>query len=555
MAWVPSIVVLVNMRPCSESEGQPLDDWLQYLQNSGGTTAAQAIRNSGDSEMVEWVTSTSPNPGVDGLARPRTAATAIQAAGGIVRLLVRRGKASGACCEKLKPSKDGSTYNGLAVVIPGVTLSPFAQSVMTVDPTAESRSHPRDFHLLFADAATCNQVIHTVLDGVEMVSNSTGNLQSKRRRGSAVWGVARELVIMCQGAAAQPQDASELLSTGWNAADARCARPANPTDLLSTCLCKDTSYKFADWLHHGCPAGILRPGPLLDYRGEPSALLATLRHNALFEVLSGLRVHPIARSHVHRGIIPEDDPTVFRVAATFQPAEAAPISALTWHATDKHRVAFVINTADVHDSAAWERHATPANQGTLWGKGCILFVRAAPLSLAGKWRITLAPASPITGDVLVVLLHWIGNSFFADEAIRRASLTGFACALASLVNFDPSQGVLRCCQPSANHLHGMLSNDVIASYEQLSGITLDSQQRGILESMNKSTKPLYLIRALAGVGKTALAHCILHAFINKSVGHEPRTLALLTVPTRELREEVLLDIIRSKARLPIVPSK
>ena len=101
----------------------------------------------------------------------------------------------------------------------------------------------------------------------------------------------------------------------------------------------------------------------------------------------------------------------------------------------------------------------------------------------------------------------------------------------------------------------MLSNDVIASYEQLSGITLDSQQRGILESMNKSTKPLYLIRALAGVGKTALAHCILHAFINKSVGHEPRTLALLTVPTRELREEVLLDIIRSKARLPIVPSK
>ena len=180
-------------------------------------------------------------------------------------------------------------------------------------------------------------------------------------------------------------------------------------------MCKDTSYTFADWLHHGCPAGILRPGPLLDYRGEPSALLATLRHNALFEVLSGLRVHPIARSHVHRGIIPEDDPTVFRVAATFQPAEAAPISALTWHATDKHRVAFVINTADVHDSAAWERHATPANQGTLWGKGCILFVRAAPLSLAGKWRITLAPASPITGDVLVVLLHWIGNSFFCGR--------------------------------------------------------------------------------------------------------------------------------------------
>ena len=69
---------------------------------------------------------------------------------------------------------------------------------------------------------------------------------------------------------------------------------------------------------------------------------ATLRHDMLFQVLSSLRVHPIRQTHLRRGVIPEDDPTVFRVAATFQSTSAS-----VWHAADQHRAAFAIPTADI----------------------------------------------------------------------------------------------------------------------------------------------------------------------------------------------------------------
>ena len=86
-------------------------------------------------------------------------------------------------------------------------------------------------------------------------------------------------------------------------------------------------------------------------------------------------------------------------------------------ATDKHRATFVIPTANIAKlSLNTESHATT---DLMWRKECLLFVKSVPLSKAGRRRITLAPASPITGDVILVILQRLGNVCYAQEVVRR----------------------------------------------------------------------------------------------------------------------------------------
>ena len=169
-------------------------------------------------------------------------------------------------------------------------------------------------------------------------------------------------------------------------------------------------------LHRGCPVGILRPKASTDFNNVRT-LWATLRHDMLFQALSPLRVHPIRQTHVHKGAIPEDVPTAFRVAATFHATSAS-----VWHATDKHRAAFVIPTTDIkHLSLNTQSRATT---NLMWRKGCLLLVKSAPLSNAGKWRITLAPTSPITRDVVLVILHWLGQRILCARGCAPSNTDG-----------------------------------------------------------------------------------------------------------------------------------
>lgn len=55
--------------------------------------------------------------------------------------------------------------------------------------------------------------------------------------------------------------------------------------------------------------------------------------------------------------------------------------------------------------------------------------------------------------------------------------------------------------------------------------------------------------ALAGAGKTALAHCVVKAFLEGVSGSDPRRLVLYTVPTRALREEVVMELVKFKAHI------
>jgi replicative superfamily II helicase len=65
--------------------------------------------------------------------------------------------------------------------------------------------------------------------------------------------------------------------------------------------------------------------------------------------------------------------------------------------------------------------------------------------------------------------------------------------------------------------------------------------------MNNSSATLLCVSALAGAGKTALAHCVIKAFLEGNRGSDPRRLILYTVPTRSLREEVVLELVKFKA--------
>ena len=540
-----TIVVLLNMRPCSEST-EDMDTWIKYLFDSGARAAAHIIKESGDGKWDEWVTSTSPRAGVDGLRRPSGQA---QTAGGIVRFVVRRGAPSDLdVIEKLKMNESGIPH-GMAFVISCISLSHSARELMKVDPMATHRSKPDDFHRLFANTLEMQHVIQVVRAGMDNLQSGTTH-DVKRRRFSSphvTWGVLGELLTMCArtpSESAGVADSDSMRSTAWNPADLRSNRPANPEDLLAKgCRCADKYYKFPQWLHHGCPVGILRPKAATDFNHNMESFLATLRHDTLFQVLSSLRVHPIWQSHVHRGVIPEDDPTAFRVAATFQ-ATSAPVG---WHATDKYRAAFAIQTADIQKLSL--NKDSRATTNLVWNQGCLLFVKSAPLSKAGKWRITLAPASPITGDVVLVILQWLGNMFFAQEAVRRAVMMAACSPLDCIVSADSTR-------PSGeNILRDMISDDVIESYVGTSGVQVDPEQWAILQQINMSEQPLFCIKALAGAGKTAIAHCILHAFlVGNSASDRPRRLAIFTVPTRELREEVVLDLIRSKVRILLLHS-
>ena len=71
----------------------------------------------------------------------------------------------------------------------------------------------------------------------------------------------------------------------------------------------------------------------------------------------------------------------------------------------------------------------------------------------------------------------------------------------------------------------------------------------MLLAMSHDPGPLFCISALAGAGKTAVALCVLRALMEEHTNSSPRCLVIYTVPTRALREEVVMEICKLKAAL------
>lgn len=554
-------VVLLNIRPWSESSDMTAEAWFRYLRQECGSELAAAaietaVRRFGAGPFDEWVTSTSARAGVDALLRPTESQSAQpQRAGGIVRVTVRFGVASSAKpgYELLKLNDQGQP-SAAACVIPGITIVPEA---LRVDPKASHRAAPQGMHQLFSDPAAHKHVLECLdacreacLLAAEAPAAAAWPRTNKRARGAAlgVWGVLGELLSMMASAHGSDPGATEIeLSTHWDPLALRSSRPANANELVQRgCRCAENSYRFQKWVLHGCPLGVLRlrAGSLIE---TSKAFVALMRHDALFQLLSRARAHPVNRRSLYRGFIEPDEPEFFRVAAGLdQEAEFAEDDADSendWYATYKHHLAFVLRTEDLRVVVRDQDHMTSA---ALWRKGALLLIASAPRSRAGRRRMKFAAKSPITGDCLVVILSWVGNYFFGHESLRRGTFTAPLHQLSG-VTAAPEPGEL---SDGVNVLRGILSEDAIELYTAQSGVPLDNEQRHVLSDFNTCTNTVLCVSALAGAGKTALAHCVLKAFVEANRDSDsdsaPRSLVLYTVPTRALREEVVMELTNFK---------
>ena len=177
-----------------------------------------------------------------------------------MRLVVRRGALSDveAIVEPLKTNPSG-VPNDMAFVMSTISLRHKARARMTVDHTATHRSHPEDFHRLFAKAVHMQQVYQVVRDGINNVVTVSG------RDGKRSHSVS-----------------DKMLSTAWNAAGLLSKRPANPEDLVAKgCCCPAiVSYQFPTRFHRGCLAGIFRPKASMDFN-HVRTFSATLRPCAM----------------------------------------------------------------------------------------------------------------------------------------------------------------------------------------------------------------------------------------------------------------------------------
>ena len=154
-------------------------------------------------------------------------------------------------------------------------------------------------------------------------------------------------------------------------------------------------------------------------------------------------------------------------------------------------------------------HAGPKGQCSCWHQ------RHGQL---GRWRMTFSTPSPIVGDVIVVLLPWIGNYFFYRESLRRAwnKVPGGAAALVTLIccsgrpePITPPPGL----RVDRHFLQGKLSIDLVSEYQEQSGVTLDDEQMTVVHAVNQATTPLVCIRAYAGVGKSVVGQLMTQAFL------------------------------------------
>ena len=163
-------------------------------------------------------------------------------------------------------------------------------------------------------------------------------------------------------------------STEWDPVTLRNRRAPHAEDLIAKgrrCRAKD--YRFVEWIVSGCPLGILRLRANMTKTVE--TFVALLRHDALFQLLSRARAHPLDSTCVLRGYIDDENPDIFRVAASLEENVSG-----DWQATFKHHLAFVLQSKDSRGSGA-SAHVAAV---TLWRNGALNFIVSAPRSAGGQ---------------------------------------------------------------------------------------------------------------------------------------------------------------------------
>ena len=94
----------------------------------------------------------------------------------------------------------------------------------------------------------------------------------------------------------------------------------------------------------------------------------------------------------------------------------------SWDSSDTHRMLFPITKAALSNLAASET-ASPIHY--FWSHGRFHLLLPAPQTSFSRWQMKVSPQMENKGkEVVGILLPWVGNRYFAQEASRKSDNTG-----------------------------------------------------------------------------------------------------------------------------------
>ena len=235
--------------------------------------------------------------------------------------------------------------------------------------------------------------------------------------------------------------------------------PSSPDEIVKArCSCVDGS-AFPEWLATNCRGLDYLPFAPNTFFEEEAAIIHCLVHATKALLLTSLQHCQITEADVMLGKTDQDDPSVLRIAASLaawskskkgqatesvsddadvidseSDLENSDIDSETqWDSTDKHRVLFVIKKTDLEKLVGPESAQARRN---MWRHGHLHFVLSAPRDCYARWRMKVKPNLTLVQPdsehgleaqpelLFGILLTWVGNTFFAHEALRRSPIRG-----------------------------------------------------------------------------------------------------------------------------------
>ena len=450
----------------------------------------------------------------------------------------------------------------------------------------------------FSDVASARRITLDIMTTLGNVEHSLVQLtQNRANRGSTRDALSkikflRALLLTVVFESENPP-VNDRKSTCLNfAAPGRGLRMLHsPAAVVATkCLCSKLA-RFPTWLHYECSgSGSFLVTPNTKF-GAESELIPAVMHSMKCELLSHIRCHPVSPKNILRGVISETNADVLRIASNataFSSVGTTPEN-IDHGATDKHKIIWLVATpfarcltrvlrrdggkgkrkGQTTDKDNTWRSTTSENTGNaletdltalfdalvntsecfgsgvhrLWEYGSLHIATSAPKSQVGRWKLRFSPPmlGPHFGDFICIIMDWVGNYFFYHECLRKAATT--ALHAGPLVKMFVPHVTAR----TTNALCGLLSEDVLALYEQKMGFKFDSHQRKALHHMNAATDTAFFVRALAGVGKTAVSAVIQFACTKRYMEDHADSCVVVLFPSRELREDLVQEALAQAA--------
>ena len=184
----------------------------------------------------------------------------------------------------------------------------------------------------------------------------------------------------------------------------------------------------------------------------------------------------------------------------------------------------------------------------LWRCGRLHLIRAAPKQ-DFTWRVTIAPGVNVDTweedemhkDYYAVVLTWCGDRLYHHEALRKAARGSRDVDLGALQMIYNIERRYDLESPRVNILRHRLPRPVVEEVAKKRRIVLSPDQQQAFEFLNKEEKPVMLIKALAGTGKSTIATIIVEALYENEAARDKNEAVVILGPSRQLRDEHTLD--------------